>query len=193
MVNEPDPVPPDPFSHTSLIPGSWVLSPGIRLGVGEGGGGRPDSVSHTSRIRDSWVLSPGSGLLVWGKGSGSHTSRIRDSWVLSPGSGLLVWGSAEAGARCTKHGLRVRSLSNYKTFEHDANFLTLYIVCIIYILSSFVLCSCCVYKLVFIIEHYGVANNAWVYFVSSRSNCNTFGEVLIQESQSPDMIQSTSL
>ena len=167
MVNEPDPVPPDPFSHTSLIPGSWVLSPGIRLGVGEGGGGRPDSVSHTSRIRDSWVL--------------------------SPGSGLLVWGSAEAGARCTKHGLRVRSLSNYKTFEHDANFLTLYIVCIIYILSSFVLCSCCVYKLVFIIEHYGVANNAWVYFVSSRSNCNTFGEVLIQESQSPDMIQSTSL
>ena len=76
----------------SLIPGSWILSPGIRLGVGEGGGGRPDSVSHTSRIRDSWVLSPGSGLLVWGKGSGSHNSRIRDSWFLSPGSGLLVLG-----------------------------------------------------------------------------------------------------
>ena len=87
--------------------------------MGEGGGGRPDSVSHTSRIRDSWVL--------------------------SPGSGLLVWGSAEAGARCTKHGLRVRSLSNSKTFEHDANFLSLYIVCIIYIIQFrfvFVLSQC---------------------------------------------------
>ena len=68
MVNEPDPAPPDPFSHTSWIPDSWILSPGIRLGVGEGGRGRPDPVSHTSWILDSWILSPGSGLLGVGEG-----------------------------------------------------------------------------------------------------------------------------
>jgi hypothetical protein len=63
MVNEPDPAPPDPFTP----PGFWILSPGIRLGVGEGGRGRPAPVSH-AHLLDSGFLDSVSWIWIVGCG-----------------------------------------------------------------------------------------------------------------------------